>query len=361
MEFEAQKVLQKRLERKFEKVKLAEYTLYHIQLSSLWRFLNSNSLISSVLKVLESKNSDVFAQVKLLIEKIECPSVIYRGKPEEYLVFRTDEEQAAAGYFAIKLCLEDLPLNTDWSKFQRVLRIGNFYTEDSSISSFPESAIGNNNKKTFQCLSAFNSVFIEPLYVYIETQLDSQRFLLNLLSRYKQSSEWFRRDELYELTQQNSENQTGRNNPEWKLTLRLFEYLHSQGITLYLESKSPLGENRGYEATDLISEQIGDERLIAEAKVFKDDKTVIVKGFHQIYTYVVKYNQIDGYLIVFNTTENEISFSGCDLYEKLPIFTINNKIFVVVIDIGKRESASQRGRMQSCKISKNDLLREINL
>ena len=49
-------------------------------------------------------------------------------------------------------------------------------------------------------------VFLEPFYEYVDEHLDGQRAMLALLLRYKQRSEWFHRDRLWRLTQDDKRN-----------------------------------------------------------------------------------------------------------------------------------------------------------
>ena len=60
----------------------------------------------------------------------------------------------------------------------------------------------------------------------------------------------------------------------------------------------------------MVSVQVGDERLIADAKVFGPEtgKGYIGQGFRQVYQYTCDYNQAIGYLVIFNTSEKQLNF-----------------------------------------------------
>jgi hypothetical protein len=44
----------------------------------------------------------------------------------------------------------------------------------------------------------------------------------------------------------------------------LYEFLHEQGIDFHMEPKSASG------IADLVADQVGDDRVVADAKVFSD-------------------------------------------------------------------------------------------
>jgi hypothetical protein len=198
------------------------------------------------------------------------------------------------------------------------------------------------------CLDFFRDCFVEPLYEYLDEQLDDQRALLALLRRYKHRCEWFRREALLALWQKD------KAKGERALAEDLYEYLHDQGLEFAIEPSSASGK------PDLISAQVGDERLIADAKVFKDGtgKSYLASGFHQIYQYTLDYNQPFGYLVIFKTCEDDLKFPMADHEQSIPFLVHNNKtIFFVVIDICQHEAtASKRGVLKTIEITEADLI-----
>jgi hypothetical protein len=118
-------------------------------------------------------------------------------------------------------------------------------------------------------LNTFRAVFVEPLYEYVDEQLDDQGAVLAFLRRYKQKCEWFRHEEL--LTRWSANTRSGVR----LLARHLYEYLFDQGLDFYIEPSSASGE------VDLIADQKGGDRLVADAKVFHNDtpKEYIAKGF----------------------------------------------------------------------------------
>ena len=97
---------------------------------------------------------------------------------------------------------------------------------------------------------------------------------LSLLKKYKHRCGWFHRSELLVKCQ------TKTRKGEESLAYDLYAYLHDQGIQFHIEPQSDSGR------IDMISAQIGNDRLVAEAKIFSPSRgqgvAYIVKGFRQI-------------------------------------------------------------------------------
>ena len=134
----------------------------------------------------------------------------------------------------------------------------------------------------------------------------------------------------------------------------LYEYLYEQGVDLHIEPSSASGR------PDMVSVRVGDERLIADAKVFGPEtrKAYVGQGFRQVYQYTCDYNQAIGYLVIFNTTEKQLNFLLPATAQPLPRLTYNYKtIFFEVIDIFPHsESASRRKQCEVVEITEQDIV-----
>jgi len=201
-----------------------------------------------------------------------------------------------------------------------------------------------------QGLAFFNDYFVEPLYDYLDEQLDDRGAVLALLRRYKHRAEWFNREALYSLATDDS----GKG--ERKLAAHLYEYLHDQGIDFFIEPSSASGE------ADLIAMQKGNEPLIADAKVFAPAKgkgtPYICKGFNQVYIYTLDFNEPFGFLVIYNISGEDLRFALADKSQSIPFLTHSNKtVFFVVIDIFPHEtSASKRGTLKTHEITEAALV-----
>jgi hypothetical protein len=200
------------------------------------------------------------------------------------------------------------------------------------------------------CIEFFKDYFVEPLYDYLDEQIDDQGMILSILTNFKHKCEWFMRNKLLSLWE--SDTQRG----EKALSLILYEYLHDQGIQFSIEPSSASGE------PDLVSSQVGEERLIADAKIFNPDKgkgkPYIVKAFNQIYTYTLDYNEPAGYLVIFNTSGIDLKLALKEKAQSAPFIIHNNKtIYFIVVDISKYEKpASQRGQLSAVEIAENEFV-----
>jgi len=211
-----------------------------------------------------------------------------------------------------------------------------------------------NCSKHKEAAECFIDLFIEPLFDYIDEQIDDRRTTLGLLLKYKHRVEWFRRDELrarFEAATQKGEK---------TLALDLYACLHDQGLDFSIEPSSISGE------ADLISAQEGPDRLVADVKIFDPGKSkgtsYLCAGFNQVYQYTKDYNDPFGYLVVFKSCREDLSVHARDQDVAIPFFTHNNKtIFVLVIDIfDYPQTASKRGHLKSYELLEEELIRTIS-
>lgn len=221
----------------------------------------------------------------------------------------------------------------------------------------PEIDLGHrfgNCSKQKEAAECFTDLFIEPLFDYIDEQIDDRRSVLGLLQKYKHHVEWFRRDDLRAKFE--ADTQKG----EKGLALDLYAYLHDQGLDFSIEPTSISGE------ADLISAQTGTDRLVADVKIFDPGRSkgtsYLCSGFSQVYQYTKDYNDPFGYLVVFKTCREDLAVNARDQDVAIPFFTHNNKtIFVLVIDIFDYPvPASKRGHVKSYELLEEDLIRTMS-
>ena len=199
-------------------------------------------------------------------------------------------------------------------------------------------------------IEIFREEFLEPFYEYLDEHLDDQHVILYLLKKYKHRCEWFYSMQLRQIAYEDSAK------GEKVLSKDIYEYLHNAGIDFNVEPKSASG------IPDFITEQMEDNRVIADAKIYLPEKSkgksYLINGFNQIYTYLCDYNEAFGYMIIFNLADEDIRFLLPQTQSTFPSYTYNNKtIFFVVIDIYEHEtSASKRGQRKAIDITENDLV-----
>lgn len=308
--------LRYKLQKRVRRLNSSEWQVFHYVLKQFWGFLLDQPIFSGMIQELDSKKALVSEDVDKIIND------------KQVLVFNTEKENTLASYLVLKKCAE---------------------SDDDRI----ESNIAfrySNETKTNAALDSFKDLFIEPFYEYLDENLDDSGYILSLLLRYKHKSEWFNRNELFNLWTVDTKR------GEKLLALNFYEYLFDNGIQFYIEPSSASGE------ADLVSAQSANNPLIADAKIFNPDKnkgkSYIIKGFRQIYDYTLDFNQPSGYLVIFKTCELDLKFTFANYSQQQTPFVQHNSktIFFIVIDIYQYSiSASKRGKLKSIEITEQEL------
>lgn len=310
--------LRYKLQKRVRRLNSSEYQVFHYLLKQFWGFLKSYPIFVGILEDLEHRCPSAEDKAKEIVEN------------RKVIIAENELEDAAISYFVIKKCVES---NDDTMEFM----LGGIYDSHSSHSN--------------DMLSYFKSLFLEPLYEYLDEQIDDQMVILALLKRYKHKCEWFQRDYLFNLWEGNTEK------GEKLLASHLYEYLHDQGLDFIIEPSSASGE------IDLIADQKSDDPLLADAKIFNPDKSkgksYIANGFKQVYTYTQDYNEPFGYLVIYKTSGRDLKFNLSKQMQSTPFLLHNNKtIFLITIDIfPHKTSASKRGILEPVEITEKDLIR----
>lgn len=307
--------LRYKLQKRVRRLNSSDWQVFHYSLKQFWGFLLGEPQINGILELLESKTDMVLANVDKIFDSNSAQ------------VFETEVENVIASYLVLKRCVAS-------EKSDIEINIGHQY---------------NYERKHNDCLDGFRDLFVEPLYDYIDETLDESGSILHLLRKFKHKCEWFQRKKLFELWQDNTEK------GEYLLTLNLYEFLFDQGIDFSIEPTSASGE------ADLVTAQASDTRVIADAKIFNPEKSkgkhYLAKGFQQIYTYTLDYNEPYGFLIIFKTCPEDLKLPFSHSTRATPCVKHNSKtIFFLVVDIFPHEkSASQRGKLSGVELSEDDL------
>jgi len=313
--------LRQKLERRANRVMAANYDTFLYVLRHFWDFLSSQPVFRELLDDLERRCPSTEKMVHLTV----------LGNPS---LGDTEADHIEMCYYELRLSLRDRNLDQHIEK-----SLGHRYDRDA--------------RGHAEALESFKKVFFVPFAEYLDEQLEDQRVILFLLRRYKHRCEWFQRRELF--VPCNLDLQLG----EKELSKLLYRYLHDQGLDFSIEPASASGR------ADLVSAQTGDDPLIADVKVFNpkkgQGKSYIVKGFNQIYTYTLDYNQPFGYLIIFKTCEEDLKLPLPHQEQSTPFLVHNNKtVFFVTIDIAPhKKTASKRGKLKTIEITEDDLVGKV--
>jgi hypothetical protein len=296
-----------------------EYKFFHLVLKQFWGFIKSYPIFTGIVEDLERRQPQAKKEARMAIG----------GKQQ---IGETELENSALAYFMLKECSE-----MDASNISAEAEIGYNYNPS--------------NGGLDGGLDVFKSLFLEPFYEYLDEQLDDQRAILYLLRKYKHRCEWFHRERLYKIW--DDEKTKG----EKLLTLDLYEYLHDQGLDFSIEPWSISGK------PDLVMAQKGEDRLIADAKIFNasSKKKYIASGFTQVYRYTRTYNEPFGYLIVFNTSKNELKVVFPNQEQSTPFTVLNGKtIFMQTIDIYPiEETASKEKKIKTVEFTEDYLKKAV--
>lgn len=308
-----------KLQKRLKRLNTADFNTFHWTLLQTWGFLQEHDVIQGILEDLERR----FAN---------CEQSAARIMAGEAMVGDSESENNAICYWVIKKCAQSTEVNVELQLAVRICRPDKY---DEGIEWFRQN-------------------YVEPLFDYIDEQIDDKRMTLSLLKKYKHRCEWFRGAEL--LAKCTTDTRRG----EKLLAYDLYEYLHDQGIAFHIEPESVAGR------VDLISAQSGRDRLLADAKIFNPDggQTVsyLAKGFRQIYDYAKTYNEPFGYLVIFKTCEQELCIQTPQQEQAMPFMTHNNKtIFLVVIDLFQYgASASKRGKLKAQEVTQEQFVEFVS-
>ena len=301
-----------KLQRRLKRLTAANHMSFHWVWLQTWRFLDENEITHGILEDLGRR----FPKTEQIAEETLGNHRIKVGD--------TEAGNVAICYWLLRKCA----IQIDYDYLQRLgNRLG-------------RSGHGIGGEDLDACVNLFRRTYVEPLFDYLEEQIDDKRVTLTLLRKYKHRCEWFRREQLKSFSEKG----------ETTLVYDLYEYLHDQGLEFHIEPKSASGR------PDLISAQTGKDRLLADAKIFNPEGSQksghIVDGFRQIYEYAKDFNEPFGYLVIFKTCEEDLSIPTQNQETSIPFISHNNRtIFIVIIDIfAYDKTASERGKLKSYEI-----------
>lgn len=203
-------------------------------------------------------------------------------------------------------------------------------------------------------LDIVRDVAVDGLYEWIDEKIDSRNVMMGLLIKYKQRSEWFRRQRLREIAKHGLEKQIGG---ERALAIDLQEYIFDQGVEFTIEPTSASGE------PDLIlrdtdgSHVIVDPKYIPSGAAPSEFKRRLASGFHQVARYCDDYNEPAGYLVVY-IEDTKTPRLDLDIVDGFAFISINGKqVYYVPVHIADAPSASRAGTAEVVVIERSELVK----
>jgi hypothetical protein len=148
--------LRYKLQKRVRRLNAVSWRHFHATLKQFWAFVHSQPLLVGILDEMLPRFQGL------------APHVERQTSSREVIVCDDECENAAFGYLVLKRCVET--------------------TNDP----MPEVRIGHNFTSVNHhdnALEAFRIAFVEPLYEYLDEQMDDQRAILALLQRYKHKCE----------------------------------------------------------------------------------------------------------------------------------------------------------------------------
>ena len=192
----------------------------------------------------------------------------------------------------------------------------------------------------------------DGLYEYLDEKIDSRNAIIGLLRKYKQRSEWFRRERLRSIAREGLE---GKQAGERSLAVDLHEYLLDQGVDFVVEPCTASGE------PDLVLRDVDGSHIVVDAKHIAAGanpstfKRKLADGFHQVQRYCSDFQEPAGYLVVFieDTRSPRVPLQTIDTAEYLLVK--GKQIFYIPVVIADLPSASKSGKVSYVDVSLDDL------
>jgi len=312
------------LKNQLEFLEESNYSSFHYRLKSFQEFLDSRLEIQEIFNSIKIKFPASEQDVQRFIQS-KIPKPIYKSL-NTMLSFTSYEDCVVKSFFVIKKLTE----------------------MEVSYHSYIDLMSGYLAKNAEEAIEKFIKEFVKPVIRYIEEKLEQSTIILNFLISYKWRSEWFHRTNLSEMA----------NKGEKVLVKDLYEYLFDRGVEFNIESWSGSGE------ADIVASQSGNERFVADAKIFDKAKGIgyLAHAFNQIYTYTNDYNQSFGYIVIYKTCEEDLDLFLSGQTLTIPFVEHNNKIiYLLTIDIfPHKNTASKRGKLKKISVTKEDLINSLD-
>ena len=299
--------LRVRLQDRKNRLYKAPYSQYETELRFFLQFLTDDSYINGLLRTLDADTTVDFATW-----------TESRAAPHEVRFPNSESARAKVCYEILKPCANDPEEN-------QTLEWGMLFSSETRF---------------VDILNDLTEAVVDPLVNFLHDRIDDSSSVLHLIERFKVKSEWFSRDELFRVYEQDTS--VG----EATLDQRLREALFDGGIDYpFSQPRGPSGD------ADIVALLGSDDPLVLEVKVFDPDrgrgKRNMQQGLHQVLRYSDDYNQPVGYLVVFNCSDGQLAFQAWPDGEFAVPARVSHggkTFFVISIDIRPDRPSASRDR-----------------
>lgn len=282
---------------------------------------------------------DAEPELHALVESIDraCPDF------DSAAWYKTEGEQSRRGAFRLPPKEAEMAKLVLW--IVRRIATGEFSAVDVAWT-FSSERNGND------ALREFTTSHVEQLVEYLNERLIVGSDMLHLLERYARRVKWFEKERL------RSEYDGDTRRGEKSLEKDLRRFLFDQGVDYpFTQAASPSGQ------ADVLAGLDSDDPLTCEVKLFDDDRynvAYLAKGLNQAVRYAEDYGKTEAQLVIFNLSSRSLQLPTDGELKSWPprLHVANITVFLVVVDIGARPSASKAGSAEPLAISRGDLVLE---
>ena len=287
------KNLRVKLQERKDAVLRAKFDYLESHLKTFLNFISKQPVLSSITVELES-----------LVRKEEKDKIIANLKEGQISDLPEDDDRRAASLLIISRYFVDPSYEGQF--FQK---LGAIFREEK----FQDDA------------DEFTEQLFLPLYHFYDERIDDSDLLLYLLLKYKRLSEWFDREEVFNLAQADPSKR------EASLDSHLRRFLMHEGFDYpFSTPHSPKGR------ADIVV-HLEEKPLSLEIKIFDGEsygKSYLRKGFNQALKYAEDYHQPVGYLVIFNLSQKLLQFGKTSSDDYFPKIDAQNKtIFIIPVNI----------------------------
>ncbi|GAB7220823.1 hypothetical protein VoSk93_00340 [Vibrio owensii] len=283
------------------------------------------------------------------LSKIECDNSVG--------IKKTLEEAREEEYFIPQLYTAETNIEHSsvcWLIVQGIAELKEIeYGKQCFVISRLGESLCNNPRITFDdAVSVIKGVALNGLCEHLDEHLDERNAIYSILKKYKQRSEWFRKNRIREYAKNGLENKKG----ETALAIDVQEYILDQGVEFFVEPASASGE------ADLVLKSSEGRYIVVDAKYVKDGLSKssvlnkLASGFHQVARYCNDFDVAEGFLVNFVASTTRIRL-GLDTLDGFPYLSVGNKIiYYIEVNVADEPSASKSGKAKELEFSKEDLI-----
>lgn len=323
------------LRSRFRRVQTCPDAMFVNSCRQLVHWIKNHPLLRYVVADLSTIEGEHVARIKQTLD--EVPSCKGSYAPGFYTA-ETDLKHSSVCWLIVQGISELESLEPRKQQFV-ISCLGEYLNNDAHI-------------KFDDAVSVVRDVAIDGLYEHLDEHLDERNSIYSILLKYKQRSEWFRKNRLREFAENGLEGKKG----EVALAIDVQEYILDQGVEFFVEPASASGE------VDLVLKSSEGRYIIVDAKYVKNESnrssvlSKLASGFHQVARYCNDFDVSEGFLVNFvaNTTRIRL---GLDTLDNFPYLNVGNKIiYYIEVNIAEEPSASKSGKATEIELSKEELI-----